>query len=65
VILQTKTDTFEIDYVSENELTESEIDTIKKVLDQFLESGLVYHFYRKDRIERSKSGKLKQFKSLV
>ena len=65
VILQTKTDTFEIDYVSENELSDSEIDTIKKVLDQFLEPGLVYHFYRKDRIERSKSGKLKQFKSLV
>ena len=65
VIMQTKTDTFEIDYVSENELSDSEIDTIKKVLDQFLEPGLVYHFYRKDRIERSKSGKLKQFKSLV
>ncbi len=65
VIMQTKTDTFEIDYVSENELTETEITIIKKVFDQFLEPGLVYHFYRKDRIERSKSGKLKQFKSLV
>ncbi|WP_309640597.1 phenylacetate--CoA ligase family protein [Flavobacterium sp.] len=65
VITQTKTDTFEIDYVSENELTEIEISTIKKVLDQFLETGLIYHFNRKDFIERSKSGKLKQFKSLV
>ncbi|WP_298222521.1 phenylacetate--CoA ligase family protein [Flavobacterium sp.] len=65
VITQTKTDTFEIDYVSENELNESEISHIKNVLDQFLESGLVYKFNRKDRIERGKSGKLKQFKSLV
>ncbi len=65
VITQTKTDTFEIDYVSENELTASEISTMKNVLDQFLEPGLIYHFNRKDFIERSKSGKLKQFKSLV
>jgi phenylacetate-CoA ligase len=65
VILQTKTNTFEIDYVSENELTESEISTVKKVLDQFLETGLIYHFNRKEAIERNKSGKLKQFKSLV
>jgi phenylacetate-CoA ligase len=65
VITQTKTDTFEIDYVSANELTEGEILNIKKVLGQFLESGLVYIFNRKNFIERSKSGKLKQFKSLV
>lgn len=65
VITQTKTDTFEIDYVSENELAESEILNIQKVLDQFLEPGLIYYFNRKDGIERSKSGKLKQFKSLV
>ena len=65
VIKQTKTDTFEIDYVSENQLTEDEISNIKKVLNQFLESGLVYHFNRKAAIERSKSGKLKQFTSMV
>ena len=65
VILQTKTDTFEIDYVSEIELTAMEISNIKTVLDQFLEPGLLYHFNRKVAIERSKSGKLKQFKSLV
>lgn len=65
VILQTETDTFEIDYVSDNKLTASEIAHIKQVLDQFLETGLTYHFNRREKIERAKSGKLKQFKSLV
>lgn len=65
VILQTKTDTFEIDYVSENALSESEIEKMKQVLSQFLEPNLNYIFTRKDGIKRSKSGKLKQFKSLV
>jgi len=65
VILQTKMDTFEIDYTSERELTELEITTIKNVLDTYLETGLQYHFSRKDKIERNKSGKLKQFRSLV
>ena len=65
VITQTTKDTFEIDYVSENELSETEIDTMKKVLDQFLEPNLNYIFTRKTFIERGKSGKLKQFKSMV
>jgi phenylacetate-CoA ligase len=65
VILQTKTDTFEIDYVSEKELTALEITKMKQVLGQFLEPNLNYIFTRKKLIERSKSGKLKQFKSLV
>jgi phenylacetate-CoA ligase len=65
VITQTKIDTFEIDYTSDKELSESEISNIKKVLDQFLETGLIYLFNRKNFIERSQSGKLKQFKSLV
>ena len=65
VILQTKIDTFEIDYVSITALNEAEILKIKQVLGQFLEPNLNYIFTRKDFIERSKSGKLKQFKSLV
>jgi len=65
VILQTKMDTFEIEYTSEKELTKLEITNIKNVLDTYLETGLQYHFSRKDKIERSKSGKLKQFRSLV
>lgn len=65
VIKQTKTDTFDIEYTSLRALNEAEIDTIKKVLWQFLEPGLVFNFIRRDTIERGKSGKLKQFISLV
>jgi phenylacetate-CoA ligase len=65
VITQTKLDTFEIDYTSDIELTTNEITEIEQVLDQFLEPNLKYIFSRKEQIERSKSGKLKQFRSLV
>lgn len=65
VITQTKLDTFEIDYTSSHELSAKEIAEIERVLSQFLESNLKYIFSRKEKIERSKSGKLKQFKSLI
>jgi phenylacetate-CoA ligase len=65
VIKQTKIDTFEIEYVSQNELTESQIQTIKKAIETYLENGLNFTFSRKEKLERSKSGKLKQFVSLV
>jgi phenylacetate-CoA ligase len=65
VITQSKIDTFEIEYTSEKELTVEDIENIKRVLGQFLEPNLNYFFYRKEKIERGKSGKLKQFKSLV
>ena len=65
VIKQTKIDTFEVEYVSENALTESQILTIEKAITTYLESGLTFTFTRKEKLERSKSGKLKQFVSLV
>lgn len=65
VIIQTKKDTFEIEYTSEVELTESEISKIKSVFTTFLEPNLNFIFNRKIAIDRAKSGKLKQFKSLV
>lgn len=65
VITQTKKDTFEIEYVSEIELREIEIEKIKTVFSNFLEPNLNYVFIRKAVLERGKSGKLKQFKSLV
>ncbi|WP_395044453.1 phenylacetate--CoA ligase family protein [Flavobacterium sp.] len=65
VIKQTKIDTFEVEYVSENELTESQILTIEKAITTYLESGLTFTFTRKEKLERSKSGKLKQFVSMV
>ncbi|HNP31923.1 MAG TPA: phenylacetate--CoA ligase family protein [Flavobacterium sp.] len=65
VIKQTKIDTFDIEYVSELELTENQIQNIEKAITTYLESGLTFSFTRKEKLERSKSGKLKQFVSLV
>lgn len=65
LIKQTKIDTFEIEYTSEIALTESEIKAMEKVFSDYLEPGLTFIFLRKDLLERTKSGKLKQFTSLV
>jgi phenylacetate-CoA ligase len=65
VIKQTKIDTFDIEYVSELELTKVQIQQIEKAITTYLESGLTFSFTRKEKLERSKSGKLKQFVSLV
>lgn len=65
VIKQTKIDTFDIEYVSELELTKNQIQNIEKAITTYLESGLTFSFTRKEKLERSKSGKLKQFVSLV
>lgn len=65
VIKQTKIDTFEIEYTSEKELTINQIQNIEKAITTYLESGLIFKFNRKEKIERSKSSKLKQFVSMV
>ena len=65
VIKQTKIDTFNIEYVSEFELTKVQIQQIEKAITTYLENGLTFSFIRKEKLERSKSGKLKQFVSLV
>ncbi|MFV5694191.1 phenylacetate--CoA ligase family protein [Flavobacterium sp. LB3P122] len=65
IITQTKIDTFEIEYVSENELTATQIQKIEKAITIYLESGLTFSFSRKEKLERNKNGKLKQFISLI
>lgn len=65
VIKQTKINTFEIEYVSTYELTENQIIQIEKAITTYLENGLSFTFIRKEKLERSKSGKLKQFVSLI
>ena len=65
VIKQTKIDTFEIEYVSETELNSAQIQKIEKAIKLYLESDLVFIFDKKDKLERNKSGKLKQFVSFV
>nr|WP_294782289.1 phenylacetate--CoA ligase family protein [uncultured Flavobacterium sp.] len=64
-IIQTKLNTFEIEYTSEYELTSSEIKNIEKELSNYLEPDLTYIFIRKENLERGKSGKLKQFQSYL
>ncbi len=65
IIIQSKIDTFDIEYVSQTALTESQIATIEKAITTYLESGLTFTFTRKSTLQRSKSGKLKQFVSLI
>lgn len=65
IIIQSKIDTFDIEYVSQTALTESQTVTIEKAITTYLESGLNFTFTRKATLQRSKSGKLKQFVSLV
>jgi phenylacetate-coenzyme A ligase PaaK-like adenylate-forming protein len=61
IIRQTKIDTFEIDYVSENELTPEQIKGIQSAIDKYLEPGLQFSYHRKNSLLRSSRGKLKQF----
>ena len=65
VITQTKLDTFKIDYTSSDLLEANEIANLEKTLTQFLEPELRFIFERHEKLERTKSGKLKQFTSLV
>ena len=65
VITQSKKGKFEIDYVSETELSEEKKGFIIKEIHTYLEEGLHIDFNRKDIIPRSEGGKLKQFKSLI
>ncbi len=61
IIRQTKIDTFEIDYVSEKELTTEQINGIQKAIDTYLEPSLQFSYHRKNSLLRNARGKLKQF----
>jgi len=65
IIKQTKIDSFEIDYVSENELNKEQIQKIELAISLYLEPNLVFNFNRKITLERTNRGKLKQFTSLL
>jgi phenylacetate-CoA ligase len=65
VIKQTKINTFDIEYVSQTELNWEQIHKIEAAIALYLEKGLVFTFVRKEKLERSKSGKLKQFISMM
>lgn len=65
IVKQTKTDTFHVDYVSEFDLTSTQIKKIEDAIELYLEPNLKFTFFRKEFLERSKRGKLKQFQSLL
>ncbi|MCW5519963.1 phenylacetate--CoA ligase family protein [Aureitalea sp. L0-47] len=65
IIEQTALDRFRIIYVSERELTQSEIEAIQKALYTYLENDLTLTFEREEALDRSRRGKLKQFTSLL
>ena len=62
IIKQTKIDCFEIDYVSEKELSSVQIHKIEDAIALYLEPNLNFTFTRKSSLERTSRGKLKQFK---
>jgi phenylacetate-CoA ligase len=51
--------------VSQSELNLEQIQKIEAAIALYLEKGLLFTFIRKEKLERSKSGKLKQFVSLL
>ncbi|WP_066222785.1 phenylacetate--CoA ligase family protein [Formosa haliotis] len=65
IITQETPSTFKIDYVGTSTISEHKKRAIKAELKRYLEDGLIVHFERHNALKRSKSGKLKQFKSLV
>ena len=65
IIEQSTKKTFKISYVSVEKLSENKINTIKTEMENYLEKGLDIKFERHSQLQRSKSGKLKQFSSLL
>ena len=63
--IQTALNTFEIHYTANKALTDSETKAIQEALYKYLEPNLNISFYKFEQLERSKSGKLKQFTSLI
>jgi len=64
-VIQTTLSTFKVEYVAEKSLTKKEQNHIKKALLEYLEPNLSIDFIRLKSLVRSKSGKLKQFTSLI
>lgn len=65
IIKQLKIDSFEVEYVSEIELSETQIKKIEEAISLYLEPNLNFTFIRKISLERTNRGKLKQFKSML
>lgn len=64
-VIQIKLDTFDIEYTSQYELSTQQKTEIEHALFKYLEPNLKLNFIQKSVLERSNSGKLKQFTSLI
>jgi|SRR5690606_9898852 len=64
-IVQKEVNKLILQYSCDSELSNEEKEKIRNEFNRYLEPGLVYIFERKDVLERSTSGKLKQFESLI
>lgn len=64
-IEQLEKDVFKVNYVSEIPLNQEKMDAIAQEMQTYLEAGLTIHFDRHEQLIRSKSGKLKQFSTLL
>lgn len=65
IIKQTALDQFEIEYVSTTTLLSEQIQKIEAAIALYLEPNLHFTFVRKEKLNRSQRGKLKQFSSLL
>jgi len=64
-VIQTALDKFEIHYSALEKLTQEQKQTISHALYNYLEPNLTVEFFYYTQLERSKSGKLKQFSSNI
>lgn len=65
IIKQRKINSFEIEYVSETKLDLAQIQKIEEAISLYLEPNLHFKFIRKNTLERTARGKLKQFTSFL
>ena len=61
IIRQKKIDTFHVEYVGKNELSQEKEAEIRVAFSQFLEPNLIVEFIKKENIETKPSGKRQQF----
>lgn len=65
IVIQKTEASFEIQYVSSQEMDGSQKVKVQKAMDEYLEPDLAVAFTRLDSLDRSNRGKLKQFMSEV
>ncbi len=65
LIVQTELDKFKIEYVSEHEFTDVQVQKILSAIETFVGKNLHVEFEKIPILKRNKSGKLKQFTSII